>query len=182
MLGYDPENLNSLITGSINTSSSTLSSGIADSNFSQVTSASVTSDFIKRSQSSCIHQIDQDKEKFLHQNCTSVPSFFLCVNCGGNFAFQYINSTTNIGSHTDIQSARINAQHLKGNIKLCSCLLNSAGSANNLPKSHSADQLMTFRRETEIIETANSHTGIPNHIDSSIEAALDLKERCESGF
>lgn len=189
ILRYDsvPESISSLINGSINTSNSTVSSGVPDSNFSKISSASVTSDFIKRSQSTCVHHIDQDKAEFLHQNCTSVPSFFFCVNCGGNFAFQYINSSSTVALtktqlHTDIQNTATSAPVLNGPVKLCSCLVNTTDSTNALPKSHSADQLMTFRRETEVIESAKSHTGIPNHIDASLEEALDQTDRCESGF
>lgn len=196
LLRYDsvPESISSLINSSINTSNSTLSSsGVnVDSNFSKITSASLTSDFIKHSQSSCMcHQIDQDKEKFLHQNCgtSSVPSFLFCVNCGGNFSIQYINSTTTSVALTPAaaitQSSADNMNtngNLNGNLQVCNCLLSSIDSVNGLAKSHSADQLMTFRREVEIMETAKSHTGIPNQIDASMEAALNQEERCESGF
>lgn len=130
--------------------------------------------------------MDHGKENFLHQNCTSVPGFFFCVNCGGNFAFKYINPATSVSALKQTQHQSIDSQNppsLNPNVKLCNCLMNSGGDPTSaLPKSQSADQLMTFRRETEVIEPAKSHTGIPNQIDTSLEQALDQTERCESGF
>lgn len=196
LLRYDsvPESISSLINGSINTSNSSISSGTGatDSNFSKITSnSSITSqDFVH--QSCCLHHMDQDKEgqrSFLHKNCTSVPGFFFCVNCGGNFSFQYINPTASVAALTQTQQSPTDNQSssapsLNGNVKLCNCFHNSVGdtSSPKIPKSQSADQLMTFRQEIEVVEPAKSHSGIPNQIDNSMEAALDQTERCESGF
>uniref|UniRef100_A0A336LJM0 CSON003691 protein n=1 Tax=Culicoides sonorensis TaxID=179676 RepID=A0A336LJM0_CULSO len=183
LLKYDsvPESISSIINGSLNGSTPTnvSSSCAGDCTLSKITATSLTSELINHNQCACTCQGVQEKEKFLHKNCTSLPNFFFCVNCGGNFSFQYINSSTSIALK---QHPALSSNQLNSNLKLCDCLVNAPEIETNVAKSQSADQLMTFRRETEVIEPAKSHIGISNCIDSSIEAALDQSDRCESGF
>ncbi|XP_063700483.1 uncharacterized protein LOC134830827 [Culicoides brevitarsis] len=170
LLRYD--SLPETLLHSTNTSSSTLSSSTPP----RISSTEVFHQ--------CIHSTsDQDKEKFFHQNCTSVPGFFFCVNCGGNFAFQYINSSGSLGAlpnpmqSQNVGNASISAPNVNSNQKLCNCVLNQSFSQQipeqNIPKSQSADQLMTVRHENEEMETAKSETGISGEEEST--------ERCESG-